>query len=171
MISGWVPKVQAKGMRVVWPRVLRSAPGRLDPASLSLDLGQVRQKEFSMGPPGMVLSAIAAVVGAMMHWAITYQGTGFRLSTIGAILLIAGAVGFAVSAIILATSRRQVGSAPHSMDRQVTDASGHTTSLHEERKYPSRIRVEWGPSTVPNSPRHRPRLRLSPRGRTVFNRQ
>jgi len=43
-----------------------------------------------MGLPGMVLSAIAAAAGAIMYWAITYQGTGFRLSTVGIILMIAG---------------------------------------------------------------------------------
>jgi uncharacterized membrane protein YciS (DUF1049 family) len=87
-----------------------------------------------MGLPGMVLSAIAAVAGAIMYWAITYQGTGFRLSTVGVILMIAGAVGFVISAIIFASSRRQVGSGPHSMDRQVTDSQGRTSSLHEESK-------------------------------------
>ena len=85
-----------------------------------------------MGLPGMVLSAIAAVAGAIMYWAITYQGTGFRLSTVGVILMIAGAVGFVVSAIIFATSRRQISSGPHSMDRQVTDSQGHSSTLHEE---------------------------------------
>ena len=30
-----------------------------------------------MGLPGMVLSAIAAAAGAIMYWAVTYQGTGF----------------------------------------------------------------------------------------------
>ena len=63
-----------------------------------------------MGLPGMVLSAIAAVAGAIMYWAITYQGTGFRLSTVGVILMIAGAVGFVISAIIFASSRRQISS-------------------------------------------------------------
>jgi uncharacterized membrane protein YciS (DUF1049 family) len=80
----------------------------------------------------MVLSAIAAVAGAIMYWAITYQGTGFRLSTVGVILMIAGAVGFVISAIIFASSRRQVTTAPHSMDRQVTDSQGYSSSLHEE---------------------------------------
>ena len=37
-----------------------------------------------------------------MYWAVTYQGTGFRLSTVGLILMIAGAFGFVVSAIELA---------------------------------------------------------------------
>jgi uncharacterized membrane protein YvlD (DUF360 family) len=87
-----------------------------------------------MGLPGMVLSAIAAVAGAIMYWAITYQGTGFRLSTVGVILMIAGAFGFVVSAIVFAMSRRQVGSGSHSMDRQVTDSQGHSSSVHEESK-------------------------------------
>ena len=46
-----------------------------------------------MGLPGMVLSAIAAAAGAIMYWAVTYQSTGFRLSTVGVILMIAGAFG------------------------------------------------------------------------------
>jgi hypothetical protein len=87
-----------------------------------------------MGLPGMVLSAIAVVAGAIMYWAITYQGTGFRLSTVGLILMIAGAFGFVISAIVFAMSRRQVGSGPHSMDRQVTDSQGRSSSLHEESK-------------------------------------
>jgi hypothetical protein len=87
-----------------------------------------------MGLPGMVLSAIAAVAGAIMYWAITYQGTGFRFSTVGIILMIAGAAGFLVSAIVFATSRRQVGTGTHSMDRQVTDSQGRSSSLHEESK-------------------------------------
>jgi hypothetical protein len=87
-----------------------------------------------MGLAGMVLSAIAAVAGAIMYWAVTYQGTGFRLSTVGLILMIAGAAGFVVSSIVFASSRRQVGSGTHSMDRQVTDSQGDSSSVHEERK-------------------------------------
>ena len=87
-----------------------------------------------MGLPGMVLSAIAAVAGAIMYWAVTYQGTGFRLSTVGIILMIAGAAGFLVSAIVFATSRRQVSTGTHSTDRQVTDSQGRSSSSHEESK-------------------------------------
>lgn len=87
-----------------------------------------------MGLPGMVLSAIAAVAGAIMYWAVTYQGTGFRLSTVGIILMIAGAVGFVVSSIVFASSRQAVGSGHHSLDRQVDDGQGHTSSVHEESK-------------------------------------
>jgi hypothetical protein len=87
-----------------------------------------------MGLPGMVLSAIAGVAGAIMYWAITYQGTGFRMSTVGLILMIVGAFGFVVSAIIFAVSRNPVGGTRHSMNRQVVDASGQTTSVHEDTK-------------------------------------
>jgi phosphate/sulfate permease len=87
-----------------------------------------------MGLPGMVLSAIAAVVGAIMYWAVTYDGTGFKFSTIGIILMIAGGAGFVVSMIIFAVSRRSVGAGPHSLDRQVVDSDGRSSSVHEETK-------------------------------------
>jgi hypothetical protein len=87
-----------------------------------------------MGLAGMALSAIAAAAGAIMYWAVTYQGHGFRLSTVGLILMIAGAAGFVVSTIIFAISRREVGTGRHSMSRESTDSDGRSTSVHEERK-------------------------------------
>ena len=87
-----------------------------------------------MGLPGMVLSAIAAAAGAIMYWAITYQGTGFRLSTVGVILMIAGTFGFVVSAIIFAVSRSPERSTKHTLDRQVVDSSGNSSSVHEDSK-------------------------------------
>jgi hypothetical protein len=48
--------------------------------------------------------------------------------------MIAGAAGFVVSSIVFATSRRQVGTGTHSMDREVTDSQGRSSSVHEERK-------------------------------------
>ena len=87
-----------------------------------------------MGLAGMVLSAIAAAAGAIMYWAVTYQGHGFRLSTVGLILMIAGAAGFVVSTIVFAVSRREVGTGTHSMSRETTDSEGRSTSEHEERK-------------------------------------
>ena len=82
----------------------------------------------------MVLSAIAAVAGAIMYWAITYQGTGFRLSTVGLILMIAGAFGFVVSAIVFAVSRSPGRSTRHTIDREVVDSKGNSSSLHEDSK-------------------------------------
>jgi hypothetical protein len=87
-----------------------------------------------MGLAGMALSAIAAAAGAIMYWAVTYQGHGFRLSTVGLILMIAGAAGFVVSTIVFAVSRREVGTGRHSMSRETTDSEGRSTSVHEERK-------------------------------------
>jgi hypothetical protein len=82
----------------------------------------------------MVLSAIAAAAGAVMYWAITYQGTGFRLSTVGVILMIAGAFGFIVSAIIFTVSRGPERTPRHSLDRQVVDSAGNSSSVHEDTK-------------------------------------
>jgi hypothetical protein len=87
-----------------------------------------------MGLPGMVLSAIAAAAGAILYWAITYQGTGFRLSTVGIILMIAGAFGFVVSAIVFAISRGPERTPEHSLNRQVTDSAGNSSSVHEDSK-------------------------------------
>jgi uncharacterized membrane protein YciS (DUF1049 family) len=67
-----------------------------------------------------------------MYWAVTYQGTGFRLSTVGLILMIVGAVGFVVSAIIFGVSRKPVGATSHTMNRQVVDTQGNTSSVHED---------------------------------------
>ncbi len=91
-----------------------------------------------MGLPGMVLSAIAAAAGAIMYWAVTYQGTGFRLSTVGLILMIAGAFGFVVSAIVFAVSRGPVRTQrqSHWTDRLVDhdDSAGNSSSVHEDSK-------------------------------------
>jgi hypothetical protein len=87
-----------------------------------------------VGLPGMVLSAIAATAGAIMYWAVTYQGTGFRLSTVGLILMIVGGIGFVVSAIIFGISRNPVGATQHTMNRQVVDTEGNTSSVHEDSK-------------------------------------
>jgi len=80
----------------------------------------------------MVLSAIAAAAGAVMYWAITYQGTGFRLSTVGIILMIAGAFGFVVSAIVFAVSQSPERTTKHSLNRQVVDSAGNSSSVHED---------------------------------------
>ncbi len=35
-----------------------------------------------MGRAGMVFSVIAIAAGAVMYWAVTSHGTGFRISTV-----------------------------------------------------------------------------------------
>jgi hypothetical protein len=92
-----------------------------------------------MGLPGMVLSAIAAVAGAIMYWAVVAQSSntvnnhGFRLSTVGVILMVAGAVGFVVSSIVFASSKRIPTTPNRNLDRTTVDASGRTTELHEQQ--------------------------------------
>ena len=85
-----------------------------------------------MGLTGMVLSTIAIAAGAVMYWAITTQGHGFRLSTVGVILMVVGAIGLATSTAVFGMSRRPAGSRNHTYDRQATDAEGATTAVHEE---------------------------------------
>jgi hypothetical protein len=85
-----------------------------------------------MGLSGMVLSAFSLAAGAIMYWAVTAQGHGFRLSTVGVILMVVGAVGFVVSGIIFGVSRRPVAAGHHTLDRQVVDSSGASTAVHQD---------------------------------------
>jgi phosphate/sulfate permease len=91
-----------------------------------------------MGLKGMVLSGIAVVVGAILYWAVTAQNSnvvanhGFRLSTVGVILLIAGGIGFVISAIVFAASRRAPSIPPRTYDRETVDQAGRRTEMHEE---------------------------------------
>jgi hypothetical protein len=81
----------------------------------------------------MVFSAIAAAVGAVLYWAVTSQGHGFRVSTVGVILMIVGGIGFVASAIVFGVSRSAVDSRRHqTYDRQVVDPQGRSTEVHEE---------------------------------------
>lgn len=92
-----------------------------------------------MGLTGMAVSAVSAVVGAILYFAVTVpssaavQNHGFRLSTVGVILMIAGGIGFLISAIVFATSRRRPALPSETFDRQVVDSAGHKTVVHEER--------------------------------------
>jgi hypothetical protein len=85
-----------------------------------------------MGLTGMVFSIIAIAAGAVMYWAVTSQGHGFRLSTVGVILMVVGAVGLVASAIVFGVSRRPAGSGHRTYDKQVTDTQGRTAEVHEE---------------------------------------
>jgi len=86
-----------------------------------------------MGKAGMFFSTVAIAAGAVMYWAITTtQGHGFRLSTVGVILMIVGAIGLVVSTIVFAMSRNSAGSRHHTYDREATDSLGRSTAVHEE---------------------------------------
>jgi hypothetical protein len=69
-----------------------------------------------------------------MYWAVTYQGHGFRFSTVGVILMVVGAIGLVISTIVFATSRRPAGGRRHAYDKQTIDAEGRSTEVHEAVK-------------------------------------
>jgi hypothetical protein len=85
-----------------------------------------------MGLTGMGFSVFAIAAGAVMYWAVTAPANGFRVSTVGVILMIVGAIGLVVSSIVYATSRTRLGSRRRIYDRQATDALGGSTTVHEE---------------------------------------
>jgi apolipoprotein N-acyltransferase len=87
-----------------------------------------------MGLTGMGFSTVAIAAGAIMYWAVTYQGHGFRFSTVGVILMVVGAIGLVISTIVFATSRRPAGGRRHSYDEQTIDAEGRSTEVHEAVK-------------------------------------
>lgn len=85
-----------------------------------------------MGLTGMVFSIFAMAAGAVMYWAVTAQGHGFRFATVGVILMVVGAVGLVASAMVFGMSRRSTGGRHHTFDREVTDAQGRSAAVHEE---------------------------------------
>lgn len=87
-----------------------------------------------MSPPGMVLSALAAAVGALMYWVITYQNAGLRFSTVGVVLMIVGAFGFVISVIIFTDSKRPARASQFSSSRPDLDAEGMQNAVNEDAK-------------------------------------
>jgi hypothetical protein len=80
----------------------------------------------------MVFSIIAIAAGAVMYWAVTSQGTGFRVSTVGVILMVVGGVGLVTSAVVFGVSRRAAGTHGHTYDREAIDSQGRSATVHEE---------------------------------------
>ena len=79
---------------------------------------------------GFAASMLVFAVGAILYWGITTTQThGFRLSTIGVILMIVGAVGLVITLAISATSgvRRR-----STFDREAVDNAGRRSNVHEE---------------------------------------
>jgi hypothetical protein len=85
-----------------------------------------------MGLIGMGFSMVAIAVGAVMYWAVTSQGHGFRISTVGVVLMVVGILGLVVSAIVFALSRQPAGGRHRTYDRVATDTQGGTAEVHEE---------------------------------------
>src|ERR1700693_1109326 len=113
---------------------MKSTEGTQAPASFATwPLTRTDEMEVTdMGLTGMVFSMISIAAGAVMYWAVTSQGHGFRLSTVGVILMIVGAIGLVISTVVFATARRPAGTHDRTFDREVTDDQGRTAALHEE---------------------------------------
>jgi hypothetical protein len=82
-----------------------------------------------MGLLGMLLSATATAVGALMYWAITYQGSDFRFTTTGVVLMIVGALGFVVSVILFTDSKNHAPRDQTSRSRRAVDTEGTSDAV------------------------------------------
>ena len=78
---------------------------------------------------GIVFSVLAIAVGAIMYWAITAPATGFRVSTVGVVLMLVGAAGLLISVALFGASRVHNRS---TYDRQAIDSQGRESLVHEE---------------------------------------
>jgi hypothetical protein len=85
-----------------------------------------------MGLRGMVLSATAAAIGAIMYWAIANQGPGVGLSTAAIALIIVGALGFIVSATIFMDARDPRRTSRTSTNCEAADAPPILSAVHED---------------------------------------
>ncbi|MGO8876588.1 MAG: hypothetical protein ACLQNG_12595 [Acidimicrobiales bacterium] len=79
---------------------------------------------------GIAFSILAIAAGAIMYWAITVPTHGFKLSTVGIVLMIAGVAGLVISTALFATARS--GSRRSTYDKQSVDSQGRETVVHEQ---------------------------------------
>ena len=77
------------------------------------------------GLTGMGLSVVAFIAGAIMRFAVTVQTTGFNITKIGVILMIAGGIGFVISAILFASTRKAAVGGTRTVHSETRDSSGH----------------------------------------------
>lgn len=85
------------------------------------------------GMTGMGLSAVALIVGAIMRYAISAHGNGFNVTKIGLILMIAGAIGFVISAILFASTKNSGAAGIHSMHSETYDSAGNSVVTNKEQ--------------------------------------
>jgi hypothetical protein len=79
----------------------------------------------------VVFSILAIAAGAVMYWAITAPAHGFRVSTVGVVLMLAGAAGLVISTALFAAFNAN-GNRRSTYHQQTVDAQGRATSVHEE---------------------------------------
>jgi TRAP-type C4-dicarboxylate transport system permease small subunit len=80
---------------------------------------------------GIVFSILAIAAGAIMYWAITAPTHGFRLSTVGVILMVAGALGLVIS-LVLYTHTRVNDRQRSTYEQHTVDAQGQQTVVRED---------------------------------------
>jgi len=79
---------------------------------------------------GMVFSILAIAAGAVMYWAVTAPAHGFRLSTVGVILMVAGAAGLILSTALYGSSR--VHRTRSSFHQRTIDSQGRETLVDQQ---------------------------------------
>ena len=84
-----------------------------------------------MSLPGMVLSALATGVGALMYWAVAFQSADLRFSTTGVVLMIVGALGFVISVIIFTDSKMRTSTSQCSRSRDLDNAQGTNDAVED----------------------------------------
>lgn len=97
---------------------------------------------------GVGTSLILITVGAIMRFAITAQGTGFDIQTIGLILMIVGLIGFVVS-LIFWNSWGSWGLRPYSGGRTVVRRTHSNVVMPPGAPYNGYGAYGYPPGTVP----------------------
>ncbi|MGC9960931.1 MAG: hypothetical protein ABSE47_03395 [Acidimicrobiales bacterium] len=76
---------------------------------------------------GIAFSIVAIAAGAIMYWAVTAPTHGFKLATVGIVLMIAGAAGLVIATTLFSTSRNR-----RSTYAKRSDGQGRETVVREE---------------------------------------
>ena len=80
-------------------------------------------------------SLFLIAVGAILYWAVTYTVSGVDLTTIGAILMIVGVIGLALSLLFWSSFAPFASSAPFGR----RTASDNTVVLHDNQPRPQTV--------------------------------
>lgn len=89
-----------------------------------------------MGIPGIVVSAMSVALGTIMEGSSASPINGLGLPTVGLILMLVGAAGVIVPAMVVGLSLHS-GSSHHALDRLVTDVRDGRRSAHHEVNAPT----------------------------------
>ena len=82
-------------------------------------------------------SLFLIAVGAILYWAVTYTVSGVELTTIGAILMIVGVIGLALSLLFWSSFAPFASSAPFGR----RTASDNTVLVHDNAPRPQTVVV------------------------------